>query len=160
MVLLTHILIEMASLEEEIKQKHFPNDWIKANLNIMFTAYWLSNKISAHLKPYKLTQEQFNILRILRGSHPKSLCQKDILSRMLARNSNVTLIIKKLVDKKLIVVEHSEQDRRQYVISITKAGLDLLKVLDKSLKKLEDTERTLSESEAFHLNALLDKIRS
>ena len=150
----------MASIEQEIKQSKFGNELLKANINILFTANWLYNRISASLKPYNVTHEQFNVLRILKGSHPKTMCQKDILSRMLARNSNVTLIIKKLVDKKLILVEQSEEDRRQYVISITKSGLDLLKVLDKSLKKMEDTGRTLSESEAFHLNALLDKLRS
>lgn len=150
----------MASLEEEIKQKHFPNDWIKANLNVIFTAHWISNKMAAYLRPFNLTHEQYNVLRILRGSHPSSMCQKDILSRMLARNSNLTLILKKLVDKQWIEVEHSEEDRRQYVIRINKSGLALLKDLDKKLKELENTSRSLSESEAFHLNALLDKMRT
>lgn len=150
----------MATLEEAIQQKHFPNDWIKANLNVIYTAYWLNNKFSAYLKPYKLTHEQFNVLRILRGSHPKSLCQKDILSRMMAPNSNLTLIVKKLVGKELITVKQSDRDRREYIISISRAGLALLKELDKSLKTIETTSRTLSESESFHLNALLDKLRS
>ncbi len=150
----------MASLEQAIQQKHFPSDWIKANLNVIYTGYWLNNKFSAYLKPFNLTHEQFNVLRILRGSHPKSLCQKDILSRMMAPNSNLTLIVKKLVNKELITVEQSERDRREYIISISKAGLALLKELDKSLKNLESSKRTLSESEAFHLNALLDKLRS
>ena len=150
----------MASLEQAIQQKHFPSDWIKANLNVIYTGYWLNNKFSAYLKPFNLTHEQFNVLRILRGSHPKSLCQKDILSRMMAPNSNLTLIVKKLVNKELITVEQSDRDRREYIISISKAGLALLKELDKSLKNLESSKRTLSESEAFHLNALLDKLRS
>jgi DNA-binding MarR family transcriptional regulator len=150
----------MASLEQAIQQKSFPSDWMKANLNVIYTANWLSNKFSAYLKPYNLTHEQFNVLRILRGSHPTCLCQKDILSRMLAPNSNVTLIVKKLVSKKLITVDQSEEDKRQYVIAITKSGLSLLKELDKELKKLESSTRTLSESESFHLNALLDKLRS
>ena len=153
-------MLVMASLEQAIQQKHFPSDWMKANLNVIYTANWLNNKFSAHLKPFNLTHEQFNVLRILRGSHPKSMCQKDILSRMLAPSSNLTLIIKKLVDKKLITVEQSDRDRREYVIAITKAGLALLKELDKSLKSVESANRTLSESEAFHLNALLDKLRS
>jgi len=68
----------MASLEEEIQQSSFANEHIKANLNVLFTANWLYNKISSILKPYNLTHEQFNVLRILRGSHPRSMCQKDI----------------------------------------------------------------------------------
>ena len=89
----------MTSLEQDIKQKRFANEQVRANLNILYTANWIDNKISSFLKPLKLTHEQFNVLRILRGSHPKSMCQKDILSRMIAPNSNLTLIIRKLKTK-------------------------------------------------------------
>lgn len=58
----------MASLEKEIKQSKFASEHIKANLNVLFTGNWLHNKISAQLKPYNVTHEQFNILRILKGS--------------------------------------------------------------------------------------------
>jgi hypothetical protein len=150
----------MASLEQEIQQTHFASEHIKATINVLFTANWLQNKISAKLKPFNLTHEQFNVLRILRGSHPKSMCQKDILSRMIAPNSNVTLIINKLIDKSLVNVEMSEKDKRAYNINITKEGLTLLKSLDKELNSLSDVATTLSISEAFHLNALLDKLRT
>lgn len=149
----------MARLEEEIKQSKFQNEQIKANLNVLFTANWLYNKISANLKPFNLTHEQFNVLRILKGSHPKEMCQKDILSRMIAPNSNVTLIIKKLVVKKLIKVNQSELDKREYKINITHSGLSLLEEIDKVFKQSKNTMNGLSASEAFHLNALLDKLR-
>lgn len=150
---------KMASLEQEIKQSKFENEWLKANLNILFTANWLYNKISTLLKPYKVTHEQFNVLRILKGSHPKSMCQKDILSRMIAPNSNVTLIIKKLVDKKLIQVLQSLHDKREYQINITRSGLDLLQEIEKGFKNKNNHFNQLNTSEAFHLNALLDKLR-
>jgi DNA-binding MarR family transcriptional regulator len=149
----------MASLEQEIKQSKFPNEHIKANLNVLFTANWLYNKISAGLKPFNLTHEQFNVLRILKGSHPRTMCQKDVLSRMIAPNSNVTLIVKKLVEKKLIVVQQSTLDKREYEINITKSGLSLLEEVDKALKSNSNNISKLSISEAFHLNALLDKLR-
>jgi DNA-binding MarR family transcriptional regulator len=149
----------MASLEKEIKQSKFDNELLKANINILFTANWLYNKISSTLKPFNVTHEQFNVLRILKGSHPKNMCQKDILSRMIAPNSNVTLIIKKLVDKKLIQVLQSESDKREYQISITKSGLNLLQEIEKSFKSKNDHFNKLSTSEAFHLNSLLDKLR-
>lgn len=150
----------MASLEQEIKQSKFPNEHIKANLNVLFTANWLYNKISAGLKPFNLTHEQFNVLRILKGSHPRKMCQKDVLSRMIAPNSNVTLIVKKLVEKQLIVVQQSSLDKREYEISITKSGLKLLEEIDKELKSNSNNISKLSISEAFHLNSLLDKLRS
>lgn len=149
----------MATLEEEIKQSKFANEHIKANINVLFTANWLYNKISANLKPFNLTHEQFNVLRILKGSHPKNMCQKDILSRMIAPNSNITLIVRKLVEKQLIVVQQSEMDKREYEINITDAGLALLEAVEKDLKSKPNMLGSLSVSEAFHLNALLDKLR-
>lgn len=151
--------MNMASLEQEIKQIKFESDQLKANLNILFTANWLANKISTRLKPYNLTHEQFNVLRILKGSHPKSMCQKDILSRMIAPNSNVTLIIKKLVAKNLIQVLQSAEDKREYQINITDNGIILLNDIAEDFKKNKENINSLSASEAFHLNALLDKLR-
>ncbi len=149
----------MASFEQEIKQSNFANEQLKANLNVLFTANFLYNKVTSALKPFNLTHEQFNVLRILRGSHPNSMCQKDILSRMIAPNSNLTLIIKKLVDKNWIIVEKAEWDRREYVINITEGGLELLEQINSELKSREHLFNKLSASEAFHLNALLDKLR-
>lgn len=149
----------MASLEQEIKQSTFANEHLKANINILFTANWLYNKISSNLKPYNVTHEQFNILKILKGSHPESMCQKDILSRMIAPNSNVTLIVKKLVEKKFIQVVQSEIDKREYKINITDSGIELLQNIDLSLKNSNIFHNKLSTSEVFHLNALLDKFR-
>jgi len=150
----------MGTLEQDIQQKKFANEQVKANLNILYTSNWIYNKISSFLKPHNLTHEQFNVLRILRGSHPKSMCQKDILCRMIAANSNVTLIVKKLKTKKLIEVLQSEKDKREYVINITKEGLAILKEMDKIFEEQKSNFNKLSDSEAFHLNALLDKIRS
>lgn len=149
----------MASLEIELKQPKFDNELVKANINVLFTANWLYNKFSAHLKPFNVTHEQFNVLRILKGSHPKSMCQKDILSRMIAPNSNVTLIVKKLVAKEWIAVLQSPTDKREYQINITKTGLDLLKTIDQEFKKSKGLAGKLTTSEAFHLNALLEKLR-
>lgn len=149
----------MASLEEAIKQTKFPNELIKANLNVLYTANWLYNKITNNLKPFNLTHEQYNVLRIIKGKHPESMCQKDILSRMVAPNSNVTLIIKKLVDKQLVTVNQSELDKREYKINLTTAGHNLLKEVNDHLPSTPNLISTLSESEAFHLNALLDKLR-
>lgn len=149
----------MASIEHEIKQTKHLDDHLKANLNIMFTANWLHNKISANLKPFNITPEQFNVLRILKGSHPKQMCQKDILSRMVAASSNLTLIIKKLSTKGLISVQSSAEDKRQYQISITKVGLDLLSKIEKDFVAKKVSYNNLSVSEAFHLNALLNKLR-
>lgn len=148
----------MADFVNDIKSG-FINERVKANLNILYTANYIYNKISANLKPFDLTHEQFNVLRILRGKHPEFMNQKDILERMVAPNSNLTLIIKKLVDKNLVKVNQSEIDKRAYEINITEDGMVKLVELDKFIKAQKGSFSPLSESEAFHLNALLDKIR-
>lgn len=155
----THLKI-MASLEEELKQTRWDNEVLKANINVLFTANWLYNRISARLKPHGVTHEQFNVLRILKGSHPVGMCQKDILSRMIAPNSNVTLIVKKLVDKQLIEVFQSELDKREYRIHITKRGQKLLEDVDTAFKYSNDLISNLTVNEARQLNALLEKLRS
>ena len=146
-------------IEEQIKNKPFDNEQFKANINLLYTANWLYNKISAVLKPYNLTHEQFNILRILRGSHPRCMCQKEVLSRMIAPQSNITALMKKLVTKGFVSIVKSDTDKREYVISITDEGLQLLKKLDTEIRPEMGKVNKLSVSEAFHLNSLLDKIR-
>ena len=149
----------MATFGNDI-QSSFINERVKANLNVLYTANWIYNKMSANLKPFGLTHEQFHVLRILRGKHPDCMSQKDILKRMIAPNSNVTLIVRKLVRKGLIKVEQSARDKREYEINITPDGLLKLKELDGYIESQKNNFSSLSESEAFHLNALLDKIRS
>lgn len=147
------------ALEDKIQNKQFDTEQLKANINLLYTANWLYNRISATLKPYNLTHEQFNILRILRGSHPRSMCQKDVLSRMIAPQSNITALMKKLVTKKLVVITKSESDKREYVINISDEGMALLKTMDETLRPTTSAYSNLNASEAFHLNALLDKLR-
>lgn len=149
----------MGKLEQDLQQKKFNNEVVKANINILFTANLIYNQISSYLKPYDLTHEQFNVLRILRGKHPECMCQKDVLSRMVAPKSNLTLILKKLVAKNLVSVVQSPKDKREYEISITELGLNKLGVLDIEMIKFDHSITNLTESEAIQLNELLDKIR-
>jgi DNA-binding MarR family transcriptional regulator len=150
----------MPTIETAIKQTKFDSDLVKVNVNIMFTANWVYNRISARLKPFQITHEQFNVLRILRGKHPDCMCQKEVLERMIAPNSNLTLILKKLIAKKFIQVAQSTEDKRAYMINITEAGLALLERIDAAFKIEAEQFNKLTPSEAFHLNALLDKIRT
>jgi DNA-binding MarR family transcriptional regulator len=146
-------------LEDELKSKSFPSEEVKATLNVLFTASWLHARISAHLKPFGVSHEQFNVLRILRGQHPKAVAQKDILHRMIDRSSNLTRILSKLKAKGLVLINRSEADRREYEIELTASALALLESVSESHAKSSKPDIGLSVSEAFHLNALLDKMR-
>jgi DNA-binding MarR family transcriptional regulator len=147
------------SLEREIQQERFLNEHEKAAINILFTSSWLYNINAARLKPYDITPEQFNVLRILRGSHPKALMLADITSRMLDKNSNATRLVEKLRQKGLLKRDICENNRRQVDISITEKGLGVLKKIDGEEQEWLATLKNISKSEAQELNRVLDKLR-
>ena len=117
------------SLEQDLKQEKFTNEYEKMVVNILFTGSWLASLNSSRLKPFGVTPEQYNVLRILRGSHPKPMMLADITCRMIDRNSNATRLVEKLRQKGLVNREICETNRRQVDISITDADLKCLKKL-------------------------------
>jgi DNA-binding MarR family transcriptional regulator len=146
-------------LSEEIKTSKFESETHKAILNVMFTGNWYSSEGGKFFKLHNLSSEQYNVLRILRGSNPNNLCLKDITSRMLDKNSNTSRIIKKLELKKLIDIAGHETDKRFYQIGINKNGLQLLAQIDTEFKSANPHKSGLTENEAKILNDLLDKMR-
>jgi DNA-binding MarR family transcriptional regulator len=147
-------------LEQDIKQEKFANEFEKTMVNILFTSSWLHNQNSNRLKPHGITPEQFNVLRILRGSSPKPLMLADISSRMIDKNSNATRLVEKLRQKGLLKREICGNNRRQVDISITDKGLSLLKKIDDDSAAWLETMKTISKNEAIELNRILDKLRS
>ena len=86
----------MMKLEEEIKQATFKNEFHKSIINIVYTSGWLSTILTQRLKPYDISIQQFNILRILRGQHPKPATVLLIQERMLDKMSNASRLVEKL----------------------------------------------------------------
>lgn len=146
-------------LEQDLKQERFDNIYEKMVVNILFTGSWLSNLNASRLKPFGLTPEQYNVLRILRGSHPKPMMLADITSRMIDRNSNATRLVEKLKSKAFVNREICETNRRQVDISITEAGLEVLIKIDEGLDDWLQNLKTVPQSEVEALNTTLDKLR-
>ncbi|MEY2830064.1 MAG: hypothetical protein RIQ33_1922 [Bacteroidota bacterium] len=144
---------------DEIKSTNFQSEVQKAILNVMFTGNLYTANGGKFFKNFDLSTEQYNVLRILRGSNPKKLCLKDITSRMLDKNSNTSRIVKKLDIKKLIDITGHETDKRFYQIGINKKGLDLLSKIDVEFTKNNPHQSGITETEAQKLNDLLDKMR-
>ena len=113
-------------LEEAIQQTKFISEHQKVHLNILFSASWLSQRSIAILKPYGLTWQQFNVLRILRGRHPEPATVKLLTERMIDKMSNASRLVDKLLAKGLVVRVTSKEDRRRVDVSITDSGLKLL----------------------------------
>ncbi|HEY9004773.1 MarR family winged helix-turn-helix transcriptional regulator [Ohtaekwangia sp.] len=145
-------------LEDDIKQTKFSSEYQKASINILYTGSWLYNINAASLKNFDITPEQFNVLRILRGSHPQKMMLAEIASRMIDKNSNCTRLVEKLRQKGLVTRELCEDNRRQVDIGITTKGLSLLKKMDTDIDWI-NTFENITKAEAKELNRILDKLR-
>lgn len=145
----------MGDLAKDINST-FPNNKIKALLNIIYTANWITSCQNEFFKDFGISPQQYNILRILRGSG-EPLKVQTIKDRMLERSPNATRLMDKLCAKKYIERLPSEHDRRVVKIAITKHGNDLLARIPKNINK--ELLKNLNEEEANQLSDLLDKMR-
>ncbi len=147
-------------IEEEIKQGKFQSEYHKLAINLTFTANWLTRQVTQGLKPFKLTPQQFNVLRILRGQHPNPASINLITERMIDKMSNASRLVDKLLAKELVERTTCPLDRRQVDVKMTKKGLDLLAKIDIESKNWDDNLKTLSKKQAQELNLMLDMLRS
>ncbi len=147
------------TLEKEIFQEKFKSSKHKAILNIFYTYNWLYEKHVRELKPYDLTVQQFNILRILRGQFPKPASIKLLKQRMIDKMSDVSRLVEKLRVKGLVERSTCSNDRRNVDVKITEEGLELLSKFDLIDDALQNSITNLSEPEIENLNHLLDKLR-
>ncbi len=147
-------------IEEELKTTKFNNEKHKAMLSILFTANWLENKINGYLKTFDLSHQQYNILRILKGSYPTPLSVLDIKARMIDRMSNVSRLIEKLKQKKMVTRQEDSTDRRLVQIELTQEGLQMIETVSNNMPVSQDFPENISLEEATQLVTLLDKVRS
>ena len=145
----------MGDLGKDI-QSTFSNQRVKALLNIKYTANWLDQIGAAILKPYQISEQQYNILRILRGAG-KAITVNEVKERMIQKSPNATRLMDKLCEKKLIDRRRCENDRRVVFIEINRKGLALLDKIN--ISELHECLNVLTEDEALTLNRILDKIR-
>lgn len=147
-------------IEEEIKQYKFRNIHQKLMINLFYTYNALSSKMQDLLRDEKLTMQQFNILRILRGQYPDPVTNSMLKDRMLDKNSDVTRILDRMIRDGLAKRANCESDRRRVDITITEKGLELLKRIDTRNQEMDDIAAGLSSDEAQIFNDMLDKLRA
>ncbi len=147
-------------LEDEIKQKTpFRSAKERAIVNLLFTNNWLIGLQKQTFKPYGITLQQFNVLRILRGQFPEPISTSDIRDRMLDRMSDVSRIVDRLVRKQLVERKTCKTDKRLVDVVITDTGLELLEEIDKNVN-IKGFAMGISEEQAEQLNELLDQLRT
>ncbi len=148
-------------IEDVLKSTAPMDNSKKIIMNIIYTQNVITEKFNEILKPYDISSEQFNVLRILRGQkgNPANMCV--IQERMLAKTSNTTRLVDKLLLKELVTREVCPENRRKIEVTITSKGLDLLRELDPKVKAHEELfSNNLDENEKMQLNQLLEKFRN
>jgi len=146
------------SIEKEIIQRSFRNEYHKGLVNFIFTSSWVEEKLKTIFETESITNQQYNILRILRGAgQPVSTLQ--IRQRMLDKMSDTSRIVDRLEKKGLLTKVACVKDKRLIDVSINNNGRKLLERLEKMDPVIDALFGNLSDAEIKKLNRLLDKIR-
>lgn len=146
-------------IDKDIQQAKFRNVYQKAGINLIYTLGWMKDKTKCIFDEEDITSQQFNILRILRGSFPQPLSTLQIRERMLEKMSDTSRIVDRLIAKGLVKKITCKADRRLVDVIITDKGKKLLERLDAKQDEIDNVLSNLTEKEATLLSDLLDKIR-
>ncbi len=156
----TNFVIENMKIEEVIKSKSPLPLAKKTLLNIMYTQNCTAEGFNEVLKNYDLSAEQFNVLRILKGQKGNPANMSVIQERMVAKTSNTTRLVDKLLLKELCTREVCPNNRRKIEVSLTEKGAQLLEKVNPEVEEFETKwVGQLSTEELETLNDLLEKLR-
>ena len=147
-------------IEEAIKQPKFRDEHEKADINLLYTANWIRSQMHTLLKDYDISEQQFNVLRILRGQKGKPAPLKLLTERMMDKMSNTSRLVDKMLAKELLERSICPKNRRQVEIILTEKGLDMCNIISKQVDKFQKERINITEEEAKELNRILDKLRS
>ena len=150
----------MTSIEQAIQQTKFEDPYHRAQVNVIFTSAWLNQRTARVLKPFGLSLQQFNILRILRGRGDEPSSVRLLTERMIDKMSNASRLVDRLSDKELVRRTECPTDRRRVDIVITPAGLELLEDASAAVDAVrQEAFLALTPEEATQLSGFLDRLR-
>lgn len=147
------------AIDDEIKQTVWKSPYQKAVVNTMFTSRVIEEKSARRLKPFDLTTQQFNILRIIRGQKGQPASVKLLVERMLDKSSNASRLVDKLLEKGYVQRTTCPEDRRAVEVRLTESGRSLLESVDRIIDQEDAKLVGFSADDAIQLSALLDKLR-
>lgn len=128
--------------------------------NLFLTSGWIRNEIKAFLDQFDITQQQFNILRILKDNEGEPLSTNDLCEQMIDKMSDTSRIVDRLVGKQLVTKKPCPHDGRKVQVFITNDGLYLLSTIMTKINKLDEVFTSINFEEMKELNTLLEKVRS
>lgn len=146
-------------LHDSIKQSNFKNPQSQAWVNLMFTYHHVMDRSRQVFKQFDITQQQYNVLRILKGKKNQPATCGEVKEVMLDKNPDLSRLSDRLLRKGLIFREVNEKNRREVELTITEKGLALIASLETPLKDALRLEHALTDDEAEQLSMLLDKMR-
>ena len=150
----------MPKIYEEIKQhKPLRMPGQVAVITIFRTADVVRHAVERALSPFGLSNEQYNVLRILRGAGESGLPTLDIADRMLSRSPNITRLVDRMIAKKLARRTRPRHDRRVVIVSLTAQGFELLSHLDEVVDRVFDSFPPTTKAEMEILLNVLDRVR-
>jgi DNA-binding MarR family transcriptional regulator len=148
-------------LRAEIRQnKPFRSRQQEALLGLLRTAALIKRRDARLIEPSGISQEQYNVLRILRGAGPEGLPTLEIVERMIEPSPAITRLLDKLESKSLVRRVRCPKDRRQVLCTITPGGLELLARLDEPVDKAAKDTIKLGRDDLDQLIHLLDRVRA
>ena len=146
-------------LEEELKQrKPFDNERLKLIVNSIYTGLFFNNMLIEVLKEFKLNDQHYNILRILRGRKEEAATTGEIKEVLVNKRGDLTRQLEKLVKMKLITRTVNPDCKTQILTYITQEGLQVLEEIHK-IHDYNHKVSNISEEEARMANSILDKLR-
>lgn len=146
-------------LKNRLKQEKFSSVEQEVVLNQLVAANYLHSKLDTICGDFKITLAQFNVLRILKGTHPAGFPRHEIIRRMIEPAPDVTRLIDRLVKDGFVERYYSKEDRRLSLARITKKGIALLTRINPQIDNfLLEYSSMLTKSEKEMLSYLLEKL--
>lgn len=146
-------------IKAAIKQENFKSNTEMAMVNILYTYNWINGQQQKAFKKHEILVQHFNILRIVKGKHPKVVFPGQIKEVMLDPGRDLTRLIDKLVTLGYLQRQLCDSNRRMVEISITPEGEKVVEDINLELTSFMKNKMKLSEEEALQLSDLLDKLR-
>ncbi|OEJ99949.1 MarR family winged helix-turn-helix transcriptional regulator [Roseivirga misakiensis] len=148
------------TLDEQLIKGSFQSIQHKSRVNLLYSGYWLTQRMTELLKPHNITLQQLNVLRILRGQNSEPISTLEIKDKMIIGNADASRLVDKLCTKGLIWKKPCPHDGRKIQVFINENGLNLLGQIDDEMTLIDDITNNLNEKELKVLNQLLNKLRA
>ncbi len=146
-------------IESDIHQNSFRNNYQKGIINFIFTYNWLRENMKVFFDREDITEQQFNILRILRGAG-KPISTLQIRQRMIDKMSDTSRIVDRLVIKGLVKKTICPADKRLVDVSITDKGKKVLANIDAYETEMDMLLMNLTETTPGKGNCIYTKCLS